>query len=120
MTIHLATLTGHIILPTPTTQALAAITDAASVALLLYWWPSIKDKDRGVITRHKNSEGHINLWLKTHHGETLRAQIATEYFTRLKLKRNDYIIINRGVNRSSNSQQYIQILNLNRVDPKSN
>lgn len=119
VTIHLVTLTGYIILPNTTTLILAAISDVASVALLLYWWP-FQQKDRGVITRHKSSEGHINLWLKTHHGETLRAQIATEYFQRLKLKRNDYVIINRSVNRSSDGQQYIQILNLRKVDPKSN
>ncbi len=120
VTIHLITLAGHVILPNTTTQTLAAISDVVSVAVLLHWWPPFQQKDRGVITRHKNSEGHINLWLKTHHGETLRAQIATEYFERLSLKRNDYIVIDRGANRSSNGRQYIQILNLRKVDPELN
>ncbi len=118
--IHLTTLAANILLPNTYTQLASIAVDIVTVALILHWWPAQQTKDRGIIIKFRHTSDHTKIWLKTRHGETLQARLTTAYFRKQNLDRLDYIVIDRSVNRADSGQQYIQIINLRKIDQKRN
>ena len=74
------------------------------------------EQDRGIIHRHTERPGYVEIQLDNHRGERLEVRVAKQHFRDLGLQRGNYITIERGENHAENGKQYIQALLIRKVD----